>query len=96
MLARLPVRNHLCGQSALVARSAERVGRTLGRREGSVGAGQRGASGVVRQALAVRAAGERRAAEEQLGIARHTTEPTDHVLGGCRALALSLLGSGSL
>lgn len=54
------------------------------------------ASGVVRQTLAVRAAGARGAAEVQLGIARHTTEPTNHLPGGCRALALPLLESGCL
>ncbi|QNM62067.1 hypothetical protein XHV734_3329 [Xanthomonas hortorum pv. vitians] len=55
------------------------MGPALGRIEANVGEGQRRASGGVRKALAVRAAGSRGAPEEQLRIARHTTEPANHV-----------------
>lgn len=51
---------------------------------------------AVHQALAVRAASARGAVEGQLGIARHATEHANHVLGGCRALALPFLESGRL
>lgn len=73
------MRNHLRGEGAVAFGAAAGMGPALGRIEASVGEGQRRASGVVRKALAVRAAGSRGAPEEQLGIARHTTEPADHV-----------------
>lgn len=48
---------------------------------------------MVRQALAVRAAGARGAAEEQLGIARQTTDRANHVPGGRGAVVLPVLES---